>query len=350
MDTSRISNLAIEKELRCHLCVKLVEKVSKNELYDKRLSWCSNPDSFKKIWNYDLRFLYDSLNRKGLIPSDKLKKAINEYKKFMFLKKKLWEHFPNNLSPPPLVDVIWHEHILSTEDYHHFCIRTIGFVVNHEPNDEFDEDAKFERRECSFNQCFKNFRNMDHIWCDVEFMDKFSEKETKIQTMQEFVKKLHGNTITLLVNSQMYVWEVMVRIFMKEDIQVDAQRLIFAGEQLDSNKRLGELRGHISAVSEASKMEGTNIIKIPIRLHTEKESKDVVISCSYRRGNTIKILKERLQTLMNINYEGLKLRDKNGNVLNNKEIVQSNQAIKGVWYKGLLRESTIHLVLRLKGC
>jgi len=56
--------------------------------------------------------------------------------------------------------------------------------------------------------------------------------------MQIFVKGLDGKTMTLNVKSSYRIPKVKEMILDKDDIPVHAQRLIFAGNQLDGNLTL----------------------------------------------------------------------------------------------------------------
>jgi len=67
--------------------------------------------------------------------------SIVEYKRFLLLKSK----FPKlELSPAPLVDQVWHMHILDTRQYMKDCERIFGSYMHHSPSFDPDEDEKQE--------------------------------------------------------------------------------------------------------------------------------------------------------------------------------------------------------------
>ncbi|SIN66057.1 hypothetical protein SAMN04488055_0306 [Chitinophaga niabensis] len=58
-------------------------------------------------------------------------RAISEYKRFIYLCCIM----PNGASPPPVVDEVWHLHILYTVNYwEEFCDRTLGRKLHHHPS------------------------------------------------------------------------------------------------------------------------------------------------------------------------------------------------------------------------
>jgi hypothetical protein len=70
--------------------------------------------------------------------------AIVEYKRFLALKKAL----PNlEISPSPLVDKVWHMHILDTRRYMKDCDYIFGSYMHHSPSFDLDEDERHEMAE-----------------------------------------------------------------------------------------------------------------------------------------------------------------------------------------------------------
>ena len=72
------------------------------------------------------------------------REAIEEYKKFMFLAATSNEM----VSPSPIVDIVWHQHLIFTQSYHDFCT-ILGKHIDHVPSTH--SRAQFQRFEKAKN-------------------------------------------------------------------------------------------------------------------------------------------------------------------------------------------------------
>lgn len=68
-------------------------------------------------------------------PEDAASSAIEDYRAFLH---EIHEAEPVNgemkkISPDPIVDIVWHTHILFTEKYHADCEAIFGKYIHHEP-------------------------------------------------------------------------------------------------------------------------------------------------------------------------------------------------------------------------
>ena len=85
--------------------------------------------------------------------------ALGAYKQFMVLKAVCKDFDATKLSPPPLVDEIWHEHILDTRGYRAFCDAAFEQFVDHDPDGVLDCGARSVRRERTLHklkECFED--------------------------------------------------------------------------------------------------------------------------------------------------------------------------------------------------
>jgi hypothetical protein len=82
------------------------------------------------------------------------KKAILEYRKFMYLAAKS----DMMVSPSEVIDIVWHEHLVFTKSYHEFC-QVLGKQIQHVPSThQRDEFEKFRAaKERTLNLYKENF-------------------------------------------------------------------------------------------------------------------------------------------------------------------------------------------------
>jgi hypothetical protein len=87
------------------------------------------------VMTADLSLVEERLRNEATIPAHQISDAIAEYRKFMALIA-MGHRGLSMISP--LVDEVWHAHILHTQDYAAFCQLTVGRFVHHQPNNSRD--------------------------------------------------------------------------------------------------------------------------------------------------------------------------------------------------------------------
>ncbi|KAH8060116.1 small ubiquitin-related modifier protein [Aureococcus anophagefferens] len=75
----------------------------------------------------------------------KAKKVLFAYKQFLVLKAEGDDFDATKLSPPSLVDEMWHLHLLDTRRYQPQCLRAFGRVMHHDPDGGVDAAARAAR-------------------------------------------------------------------------------------------------------------------------------------------------------------------------------------------------------------
>lgn len=176
-----------------------------------------------------------------IYPQPMRNQLTQELSRFLYLKAMDGDYQATLYSPSPLVDMAWHKLLLRPRMYRKVC-RYLGksrrpkpekrtdCLIDHDPDggdDGVKRDKRLKATIQRYTECF-GVAPPDDIWSPPQ------------QPMSIFVRTMQGATITLIVRPDDTAESVKHKIFQKQGLPEDQQRLIFAGRQLSDGDRLSD--------------------------------------------------------------------------------------------------------------
>ena len=104
---------------------------------------------------------------------------VGEYLDFLELKAAVHDWAPSlydnhgcMLSPPPIIDEVWHLHVLDTQRYAPDCTKLFGQMIHHDPdgarvdrrNDKIWKRARIERTVAAYKSRFGRSPRLAEVW------------------------------------------------------------------------------------------------------------------------------------------------------------------------------------------
>jgi hypothetical protein len=116
----------------------------------------------------DFDSIQKRLEKKLDLDSESVRECCQEYRKFLFL---IHSYPEVQVVPGPLIDEVWHDHILHTKKYLEDCKRVFGKYIHHSPS-ESDEGEDISQTLILYRSVFSSDPPEKYWSCKEGFCTK----------------------------------------------------------------------------------------------------------------------------------------------------------------------------------
>lgn len=184
--------------------------------------------------------LLKRVRREKIVSDADAERLLAEYERFLELKKAERDWNATLLSPSPLVDSVWHLHVLDTARYGLYCRKMCGRVIHHDPDGAdkaVDREARYRRTLAAYERRY-GAAAPDKFW--PESLANVPANRKRIVT----IRMLSGRDYELRADDRDSVQALKQSLASVSGYAVEQLRIIHAGRQLADKSFLGQYFEH----------------------------------------------------------------------------------------------------------
>jgi hypothetical protein len=206
------------------------------------------------------------------------KRVILEYMRFLTLHANhlISKKVQANYSPSPLVDMVWHQHVLDTRRYSSDCVAICGEIIHHDPDGQLDDKQTKMNRLKTFLDDYETafcvtpdttiWKGEDNINMnesdtdeeenkgsdteeeDTEMIESDTEEDENENRESYNVQRLVGPVVNINCFPNITLGMFKTLLVLRFDIPLDQHKLVYKGIELTDNDKMMKDHGFDKSV------------------------------------------------------------------------------------------------------